>query len=157
MTLQKNHITRTIEVLSRPVYLWEYALKTDATMALGGGSDWRIDSFDSRYWLYPDRSNPNHPGFYDGSIARSFGNIASNLRRPDNSLYGMLIDAEGAAVRGEVQTNGGDDPNTEAHENVEEAQNIDPTRITDEFSEVLTPEKSSCMGREPNRRSNRPR
>jgi hypothetical protein len=137
MALQKNQVTRTIEVLSRPVYLWEYALKTDGSMILGGGQDWRIDSYDSRYWLYPDRSVN---GIYNGSVARSFGNVASNLRRPDNSPYGVLIDAEGAAVRGEVQTNGGDNPNTEIHENVEDAENIDPTRITDEYSEVLKPQ-----------------
>jgi len=140
IALKQNHVTRTFEVLSRPVYLWEYALKTDGSMALGGGSTWVIDSYDSRYWLYPERSSPLYPGIYDGSIARAFGNVASNLQRPANSPYGMLIDAAGAAVRGEVQTHGGDDPNTETHENVEESQNIDPTRITDEYSEVLTPE-----------------
>jgi hypothetical protein len=138
MTLKQKHITRTVEVLSRPVYLWEYALKTDGSMVLGGGRDWVIDSYDSRKLLYPDRSLN---GIYDSSIAREFGNIASNLPRPLTIPYGMLIDAEGARVRGEVQTRGGDDPNTpEVHENVEEAENIDPTRITDEYSEDLDPE-----------------
>jgi hypothetical protein len=137
MTLKQKHITRTVEILSRPVYLWEYALKTDGSMVLGGGRDWVIDSYDSRILKYPDRSVN---GIYDSSIAREFGNIASNLKRPDNSPYGMLIDAEGAAVRGEVQTHGGDDPNTETHENVEEADKIDPTRITDEYAEDLSPE-----------------
>jgi hypothetical protein len=137
MTLQKRHISRTVEVLSRPVYLWEYALKTDGSMTLGGGTTWRIDSYDSRTLLYPDRSVG---GIYDESVARAFGNVASNLKRPANDPFGMLIDAEGAAVRGEVQTHGGDNPNTDVHENVEESDKIDQSRITDEYSEVLTPE-----------------
>jgi hypothetical protein len=138
MTLKQKHITRTVEVLSRPVYLWEYALKTNGSMVLGGGRDWVIDSYDSRKLLYPDRSVN---GVYDSSIAREFGNVASNLPRPLTSPYGMLIDAEGARVRGEVQTRGGDNPDTpEVHENVEEADKIDPTRITDEYSEDLVPE-----------------
>src|SRR4030095_16993708 len=135
MTLQKKRVGGRGEVLSRPVYLWEYALKTTGSMTLGGGRDWVIDSYDSRYWLYPDRSVN---GIYDSSISRSFGNIASNQMRPLSSPYGVIIDAEGAVVKGEVQTNGGDDPNTQVHENVEESDGIDQKRITDEYSETLT-------------------
>ncbi|HET6406603.1 MAG TPA: pilus assembly PilX N-terminal domain-containing protein [Chthoniobacteraceae bacterium] len=134
MTLQKKQITRTVEVISRPVYLWEYALKTNGSMVLGGGTDWRIDSYDSRY------ATTSVNGIYAGSIARDFGNIASNRALPEGTLFGILIDAEGAIVRGEVQTRGGDNPDTTVHENVEESQNIDQSRITDEFYEDLTEE-----------------
>jgi hypothetical protein len=137
IALKQNHVSRTFEVLSRPVYLWEYALKTSSTMVLGGGQDWVIDSYDSRFWLYPDRSVG---GIYDLSIARAFGNIASNLQRPPDSPYGMLIDAEGARVSGEVQTHGGDNPLTDTHENVEQSEAIDQARITDEYDEILKPE-----------------
>jgi hypothetical protein len=143
MTLQKKHISRTFEVLSRPVYLWEYALKTSGSMVLGGGRDWVIDSYDSRY---PDRSVN---GIYDASVSRAFGNVASNLQRPANSPYGMLIDAEGAVVKGEVQTHGGDDPNTQVHENVEQSEGMDQTRITDEYSDVLTPESKPTWYNDP--------
>jgi hypothetical protein len=51
----------------------------------------------------------------------------------------MLIDAEGAVVSGEIQTHGGDNPDTVVFENVEESQNIDQTRIFSEFDETLLP------------------
>jgi hypothetical protein len=136
MTLQKGYISRTVEVMARPVYLWEYALKTSGSMVLGGGQDWKIDSYDSRE--PGEKSTPL--GTYDLQYSREFGNIASDLERPENSPIGMLIDAEGAVVKGEVQTNGGDDPNTDGHENVEDAENVDPVRITDEYNENLVPE-----------------
>jgi hypothetical protein len=136
MTLKKNHVSRTFEVMSRPVYLWEYALKTDGSMILGGGTSWKIDSYDSRY---PGQTS-TATGIYSDTYSRKYGNVASNMTRPANDEYGMLIDAEGAVVKGEVQTNGGDDPNTQTHENVEESDGIDQNRITDEYSEKLTPE-----------------
>jgi hypothetical protein len=37
MSLRQRHITRTVEAVARPVYLWEYALKTRGQMTLGGG------------------------------------------------------------------------------------------------------------------------
>lgn len=145
MTLRKNEITRTIEVLARPVYLWEYALKTSGSMVLGGGSTWVIDSYDSRYPLngLDPYGNPvtdprsSNLGVYSSNYSREYGNIASDMTRPQTSPIGMLIDAEGAVVKGEVQTNGGDDPDTETHENVEDAEGIDPIRITSEYDEEL--------------------
>ncbi len=142
----RRHVTRTVEVVARPVYLWEYALKTAGgvpssygpAMVLGGGSDWRIDSYDHRYPAGVGTDfRAGADGMYDPAYARAFGNVASNQTRPANSPIGVLIDAEGAPVRGEVQTHGGDNPDTTVHENVEQPDQIDPTRITSEFDETL--------------------
>jgi hypothetical protein len=104
-------------------------------MILGGGTDWIIDSYDHRY---PGiTSGPD--GMYTLATSRAFGNVATNQQRPPGSPYGVLIDAAGANIRGEVQTRGGDNPDTVVHENVEESERIDQTRITSEFEEVLNP------------------
>jgi hypothetical protein len=141
MSLRKRYVTRTIEVETRPLYLWEYALKTSGLVAwngapamiLGGGTDWIIDSYDHRY---PGvTSGPD--GMYTLATSRAFGNVATNQQRPAGSPYGPLIDAAGANIRGEVQTRGGDNPDTVVHENVEESDRIDQTRITSEFEETL--------------------
>jgi hypothetical protein len=121
MNLKQKRITRTVEVVARPVYLWEYALKTKGQLVLGGGSSWVTDSYDSRYSTLTASHRGSTNGMYDAAKAGAFGNIASNLQRPANSPYGPLIDAEGALVRGEVQTHGGDNPDTAVHENVEES------------------------------------
>lgn len=136
----QQYVARTVEVLARPVYLWEYALKTSGSMVLGGGQSWKIDSYDSRD-RQGESAEPKSTanGTYAAQYSRGFGNIASDMERPENSPIGMLIDAEGALVKGEVQTNGGDDPNTQAHENVADAEQIDQTRITDEYNESLKP------------------
>lgn len=139
ISTQNRRVTRTVEVLARPVYLWEYALKTSGKITLGGGTDWKIDSYDSRYSTLTDLHRGSVNGMYDISLSGAFGSIASNWTRPANSPYGVLIDAEGALVRGEVETRGGDDPNTTQFENVEEYDRIDPTRISSDFEETLLP------------------
>lgn len=139
ISLQRNQVTRTVEVVARPVYLWEYALKTSGQMILGGGQDWKIDSYDSRYSTLTETHRGSTGGMYDLTKSGAFGNIASNLQRPASSPYGVLIDAEGAMVRGEVQTHGGDNPDTVIHENVEQPDRMDQTRITSEFDEILIP------------------
>lgn len=138
MTLQGRRVTRTIEAIARPVYLWEYALKTKGQMVLGGGTDWKIDSYDHRYSEVTVEHRASTNGMYDPLKSGAFGNIASNLQRPADSPYGGLIDAEGALVRGEIQTHGGDNPATlDVYENVEDASRIDPSRITSDFDETL--------------------
>jgi hypothetical protein len=138
MALQRGRVTRTVEVITRPVYLWEYALKTKGSMTLGGGTDWKIDSYDSRYVDLTADHRGSTNGMYDIAKSGAFGNIASNAQRPASSPYGVLIDAEGAMVRGEVQTHGGDNPATpNIFENVEESQRIDQTKITSDFDETL--------------------
>lgn len=149
MTLQKRHITRTVEVIARPVYLWEYALKTRGSMVLGGGTSWIIDSYDSRYSTLTADHRGSTGGMYDPTKAGAFGNIASNLTRPADSPYGVLIDAESALVRGEVQTHGGDNPDTTANENVEQADRIDPSKITSEFDETLLPPENPTLPGDP--------
>jgi hypothetical protein len=143
----RPHITRTVEVIARPVYLFEYALKTKAAMTLGGSQNWTTDSYDSRYpagGIDPSGNLVTDPrststGLYSSMYSRSNGNIASDLARPASSPYGMLINANGAVVKGQVQTNGGDDPNTPAHENVYQSTGINQNTITDNFYETLTP------------------
>ncbi len=151
ISTQNPRVTRTVEVLARPVYLWEYALKTAGKITLGGGQDWKIDSYDSRYrdpidGVRRGSSNGTGPvlngdyrGMYDATKAGAFGSIASNLTRPANSPYGVLIDAEGALVRGEVETRGGDNPDTPLFENVEQYERIDPSRISSDFEEMRLP------------------
>lgn len=139
MNLQQKRITRTVEVLVRPLYLWEYALKTAGSMVLGGGTNWKIDSYDSRWEDITSDHRGSTNGMYDPAKAGAFGNIACNLERPADSPFGVLIDAEGALVRGEVQTHGGDDPTTVATENVENGDQIDQTKISSDFEEVLLP------------------
>jgi hypothetical protein len=162
MSLQQRHVTRTVEVELRPLYLWEYALKTAGSgawtgtpaMVLGGGTTWVIDSYDSRN---PVLANPplgyvptaDQNGMYNGAYARDFGNVASNQIRPAGAPYGVLIDAEGANIRGEVQTRGGDNPDTLIHENVEESDRIDQTRITSEFEESLVPKTAPAWASGP--------
>jgi hypothetical protein len=72
-------------------------------------------------------------------MAQANGNIATNAARPGNSLYGTLIAANGAIVRGGVATNGGDDPTTQAHENVSGASQIDASRIRSDFYREMKP------------------
>lgn len=155
ISTQNQRVTRTVEVLARPVYLWEYALKTAGKITLGGGDSWVIDSYDSRYATKTEPDDPNnhrgssngngpnpdgdYRGMYDPAKAGEFGSIASNWSRPANSPYGVLIDAEGALVRGEVETRGGDNPDTPQFENVEEYDRIDPSRISSDFEETLLP------------------
>lgn len=114
--------TRLVEVLAKPIYSFEQAILTESEMVLGQSNRWEVDSFNSDYGPY----NPATPG--------SSGHIASNLARPEDSPYGPLIDANGTKVTGSVSTNGGDDPDTETiHENVADAQRINPENIYSDF------------------------
>lgn len=131
-TVPLPNASRIVEVLARPVHPFATAILTDQDMTLGNSSNWRVDSYDS--------SDPNKSaagGTYpkgDNSKIQKNGDIASN--KP-GAAVGALISANGAVVLGDVSTNGGDDPNTTAHENVSGAGGIDPARIHDDFYDPL--------------------
>ena len=137
MTIPTPNISRTVEVLVEPIRPFELALWTDQSLSLGTSGTWRVDSYDSRD---PRKSNPDgtYPG--PGSMkVQENGSVASNRGRPGNSLRGPLISANGARVLGVVATNGGDDPATEVHENVEGSIALDPSRIRDDFCREMKP------------------
>jgi hypothetical protein len=68
---------------------------------------------------------------------QSNGGIASAEARQSSSPIGALIDGNGAVVKGDVQTFGGDDLETVVHENVSGSQNMDQSRIKDDFDEEI--------------------
>jgi hypothetical protein len=120
-----------------PVLPFELAILTNQSLSLGTSGTWRVDSFDSSD---PQKSNPD--GSYPGAnspLTQSNGNIASDLGRPPEMLYGPLISANGCTVRGGVATNGGDDPATPEHENVNGASGVDPSRIRSDFFREMPP------------------
>jgi hypothetical protein len=130
-TMRMPSASRTIEVLVEPILPFELAIFTSEDLTLGSSGTWRVDSYDSRDPLksapdgtYPGRTSP---------LVQTNGNIASNLSRAPDSLYGPLIAARGTEVLGTVATNGGDDPATEEHENVSGAINIQPACIRADF------------------------
>jgi len=129
--------SRIIEVLVEPVLPFELALFTKQSLSLGTNGTWAVDSYDSRD---PSKSAPG--GLYPGSnspLTQSNGNIASNAARPGDSLYGPLIAANGTLVRGGVATNGGDNPETTALENISGAGRIDTSRVRDDFYRDMNP------------------
>lgn len=133
------HVTRTVEAIVRPVYLFRRAITAANDMVLGTSSNWEVDSFDSQD---PAHSNPGTSagGIYPGSSSSevlSGGDIASGKQNPLSSPYGPLISANGATVRGSVQTNGGDNPATTTHENVSGSGAVDPSSIFSDFDEEL--------------------
>ena len=126
-----------VEALVEPILPFELALWTNQSTTLGMSSDWQVDSYDSR-----DPQKSGAGGTYPGPASpntQSNGNIGSNLGRPASSLYGPLININGISVRGIVATNGGDDPQTAAHENVTGATLIDPSKIRDNFCREMPP------------------
>jgi hypothetical protein len=129
--------SRIVEVLVEPVLPFELAIMTSQALSLATSGAWNVDSFDSRD---PLKSNPD--GTYPGTaspLAQSNGNIASDLGRPPEMLYGPLIAANGCSVRGAISTNGGDDPDTASHENVTGASGVDPSRIRSDFFREMPP------------------
>jgi hypothetical protein len=137
MTIAAPSASRSIEVLVEPILPFEVAILTDQSLGLGRSGTWCVDSYDSRD---PQKSNPDgsYPGRTSPKVQEN-GNVASNLGRPADSLYGPLIEAHGTRVRGAVATNGGDDPATPEHENVADSAGIDPTRIRDDFFREMKP------------------
>ncbi len=137
ITIPTPNVSRTVEVLVEPVLPFELAIWTGDSLRLGPTGSWGVDSFDSR-----DAAKSSADGTYPGSASphvQENGSIASNATRPVSSLYGPLIDANGARVRGIVATNGGDDPETDAHENVAGGRAVDPEKIRSDFSREMRP------------------
>ena len=134
------YVTRTVEVIARPRYLFHRAIVTVNDMSLGNSANWRVDSFDS---TDTNKSNigTSAGGIYPGSGSakvQSNGSIASAKQNPAASPYGPLITGNGAIIRGSVQTAGGDDPSTPAvFENVSGSSGMDTTRITSDFNEDI--------------------
>jgi hypothetical protein len=123
--------SRIVEVLLEPVLPFELAIMTNQSLSLATSGAWNVDSFDSR-----DPRKSNLDGTYPGKgspLVQSNGNIASDLGRPADMLYGPLISVNGCNVSGGIATNGGDDPSTAAHENVTGANGVDPTRVRSDF------------------------
>jgi hypothetical protein len=133
------HVTRTVEVVVRPRYLFSKAIVTVNNMSLGNSSNWMVDSFDSTDTAKSD------PGTLAGGVypsstpseIQSNGSIASIKTNPTSSPYGALIAGNGATVKGDVGTNGGDNPNTAAFENVSGSSGMDQTRISSTFSQDI--------------------
>lgn len=133
------HVTRTVEIIARPRYTFSRAIVTVRSMNLGNSSGWTVDSFDSSDTT---KSVPGTTagGLYPAGITskiQSNGSIGSAAKNPDSSPYGPLIAANGATVLGDVQTNGGDDPSTDAFENVSGNSGIDQNRIFSNFNEDI--------------------
>jgi hypothetical protein len=129
-TIGLPNISRTIEALVEPIYPFELAVWTGGSLTLGNTGAWNIDSFDSTDDL------KSAAGFYPGRGApqvQSNASVASSQPRAFESLYGPLIAANGAEIRGAVATNGGDDPATPAHENITGDLRIDPSRVRSDF------------------------
>ena len=133
------YVARTIEVVVRPRYRFSRAITTMTDLELGNSNNWEVDSFDS------EDTAKSEPGTTAGGVypadtpseVQSNGGIASAEARPSGSPIGALIEGNGAVVKGDVQTYGGDDPNTAAHENVNGSQNMNQTRIKDDFDENI--------------------
>ena len=133
------HVTRTIEVVLRPRYRFSRAITSVNNMSLGNSANWEVDSFDSQ------DTTKSEPGTAAGGVypantpseIQSNGSIASARQNPVATPYGALIAGNGAVVRGEVQTNGGDNPNTTAFENVSGSSGMDSTRIRSDFDEAI--------------------
>ncbi|MDR3406082.1 MAG: hypothetical protein P4L99_26585 [Chthoniobacter sp.] len=144
MTVPTPNTSRVIEVLVEPVLPFELAILTDQSLSLGTSGSWVVDSFDSRD---PNKSGANgvYPG-KDSPLTQSNGNIANNAGRPGDALYGPLISANGCVVRGAVATNGGDDPATTEHENVDGATRIDASAIRDDFYREMKPATRPANG-----------
>lgn len=136
--------SRIVEVLVEPILSFEMAIMTDKSLSLGTSGTWCVDSFDSR-----DPQKSNADGTYPGRRSpktQENGNIACNLGRPGGALYGPLIQCNGARVRGVVATNGGDNPATPEHENLNASGSIDPARVRDNFYREMKPVSRPTSG-----------
>ncbi len=137
MTISTPNVSRVVEVLVEPIPPFELALWTGRSLTLGSGVDWCVDSFDSR-----DPMKSGVGGIYPGagsSLVQEKGHVASNRGCPPGVSFAPLISANGARVRGQVATNGGDDPATPEHENVAGAIHLDPAQIRDDFHREMSP------------------
>ncbi len=144
MSVPPPSASRIVEVLVEPIMSFELAILTDRSLSLGSSGTWNVDSYDSR-----DPAKSNSDGTYPGRKSpktQENGNIACNLGRPGDALYGPLIAGNGARVRGVVATNGGDDPNTPDRENVSGSGAIDLARVRNDFYREMKPVNRPTTG-----------
>ena len=133
------HVTRTVEIIARPRYTFNHAILAASDMGLGNSSNWLVDSFDSQDTA-KSNTGTSAGGIYPGSGSskvQSNGGVATAKTNPSSSPYGALISGNGAVIKGDVQTNGGDDPSTTAFENVSGSSGMDPTRIYSNYNEDI--------------------
>jgi hypothetical protein len=148
------YVARTVEVIVRPKFRFARAITSIDDMTLGTSSNWQVDSFDSSDAAKSDPGNfvggitvggINVGGVTAGGVypvsnpaeIQSNGGIATKNTLPDGTLYGPLINANGSTVLGDVQTIGGDDPNTTTHENVSGSTGMNQSRIRADFEEDI--------------------
>lgn len=140
-TLDDPYVARTVEMIVRPKFRFSRAITTVDSLSLGNSNNWLVDSFDS---TDTSKSDPGTiaGGIYPASTPseiQSNGSVATLAVLPTGTLYGPLISANGAIVKGDAMTVGGDNPSTTVHENVSGSSGIDQTRIRDDFDEYLPP------------------
>lgn len=136
-TIALPNVSRTVEVLVEPVTPFELALWTAGTMSLPSTGKWVLDSYDSR-----DPQKSGAGGIYPGAAspaAQATGILATNQPRPGDALYGTLVSANGARVKGWIATNGGDNPDTPERENVSGGLAIDPAKVRSDFQREMPP------------------
>ena len=140
------YVTRTVEVIARPKFRFSRAITTVTDLSLGNSSNWAVDSFDSTDTAKSEPGNVvsgySAGGVYPASTPseiQSNGSIATQAVEPSGVTYGTLIIGNGAIVKGDVLTVGGDDPATAAHENVSGSGGMDQSRIRDDFDDTLSP------------------
>ena len=137
--LPDPHVTRTVEIIVRPRYKASRAITSLNDMNLGNSANWRVDSFDSQDTA-KSATGTAAGGVYPGansSEVQTNGSIASLKTNPSSSPYASLISGNGAIVKGDVNTVGGDDPSTTAHENVSGNSAMDQSRIKSDFEEDI--------------------
>lgn len=134
------HVTRTIEVIARPKSRFSRAITTVESLSLGNSANWLVDSFDSTDTAKSDPGT-SAGGVYPSSAAerQANGGIATLKTLPTGVEYGALIQGNGAVVKGDVETNGGDDPATPNRENVAGSSGMDQDRIYSSFDDDLPP------------------
>ena len=140
------YVTRTVEVIARPKFRFSRAITTVTDLSLGNSSNWAVDSFDSTDTAKSEPGNVvsgySAGGVYPASTPseiQSNGSIATQAVEPSGVTYGTLITGNGAIVKGDVLTVGGDDPATATHENVSGSGGMDQSRIRDDFDDTLPP------------------
>ena len=134
------HVRRTVEVILRPRYQISRAITVLNDLTMGTSTNWEVDSFDSQDTA-KSNTGTSAGGIYPGASSpkiQSNGSIASAKQNASSTTYGPMISANGAVVRGEIRTSGGDDPATTAHENVSGGTGIDQSQIFSDFDEDIS-------------------
>lgn len=134
------YVSRTVEVIVKPKSRFPRAITTAQNLTLARSSKWILNSFDSRFEANSEPGTTAGGVYPESKLTERLvnGSIATLKSLPDGTLYGALIDANGAIVKGDVQTVGGDDPSTTStFENVSGDEGMDSTRISDDFEDDI--------------------